>query len=69
MNSLAVSVSSIDTSCTFICSRTRFISWSTICLISSFDSLWKTITSSMRFSSSGRNTFFSSPMIRFFMSS
>ena len=38
-------------------------------LIWSLESLWKTITSSIRLSSSGRNTFFSSPMIRPFMSS
>ena len=38
-------------------------------MISSFVSLWKTITSSMRFRSSGRKTFFSSPMTRSFMSS
>ena len=38
-------------------------------LISSFVSLWKTMTSSMRFSSSGRKTFFSSPMTFVFMSS
>jgi len=31
--------------------------------------LWNTMTSSMRFRNSGRNTFFSSPMIRVFMSS
>ena len=37
--------------------------------ISSFSSLWKTMTSSMRFSSSGRKTFFSSLMTRLFMSS
>ena len=42
---------------------------STITRISSFVSLWKTITSSMRLSSSGRKTFFSSPMIRDFISS
>src|SRR5919198_599682 len=38
-------------------------------MISSFVSLWKTITSSIRFRSSGLKTFFSSPMIRSFMSS
>ena len=36
--------------------------------ISSRESLWKTITSSMRLRNSGRKTFFSSPMIRSFMS-
>ena len=38
-------------------------------VISSFVSLWKTMTSSIRLRNSGRKTFFSSPMIRFFMSS
>ena len=38
-------------------------------LISSFVSLWKTMTSSMRLRSSGRKTFLSSPMIRSFISS
>ena len=42
---------------------------STIVRISSRVSLWKTMTSSIRFSSSGRKTFFSSPMIRSFISS
>ena len=58
-----------STSCSPICSRSRFIIRSTIVMISSFVSLWKTITSSMRFSSSGRKTFLSSPMTRSFMSS
>ncbi len=40
-----------------------------ISLISSLDSLWKTMTSSIRLRNSGRKTFLSSPMIRFFMSS
>ena len=69
MKSFALSVSSIATSCTFICSRRRFISRSTICLISSFVSFWNTMISSIRFRSSGRNIFFTSPMMRFFMSS
>ena len=38
-------------------------------MISSFVSFWKTMISSIRFRSSGRKTFFTSPMIRFFMSS
>ena len=42
---------------------------STIDMISDFSSLWKTMISSIRFSSSGRNTFFSSPMTRLFISS
>ena len=42
---------------------------STIVLISSFVSLWKTMTSSMRLRNSGRKTFLSSPVTRFFMSS
>ncbi len=37
---------------------------STIVLISSFCSLWKTMTSSMRLRNSGRKTFLSSPMTR-----
>ena len=40
-----------------------------IVLISSLSSLWKTMISSMRLSSSGRNTFFSSPITRDFISS
>ena len=67
--SLAASVSSIATSCVAICSRSRFSCRSTIVRISSFSSLWKTMISSIRFSSSGRKTFFSSPMTRPFMSS
>ena len=49
--------------------RTRPIISSMISLISSRVSLWKTITSSIRFRNSGRKTFFSSPMIRSFISS
>ena len=41
----------------------------TTLVISSRVSLWKTMTSSMRLSSSGRKTFLSSPMMRFFISS
>ena len=47
----------------------RRSSSSTIVLISSLVSLWKTITSSMRLRNSGRKTFLSSPMMRPFMSS
>src|SRR3954470_17902017 len=49
--------------------RMRRSSRSTIVLISSRVSLWKTITSSMRLRNSGRKTFLSSPMMRPFMSS
>ena len=38
-------------------------------MISSFESLWKTMISSIRLSSSGRKTFFSSPITRPFISS
>jgi hypothetical protein len=62
-------VSSIETSCVLICSRSRFIRISITLLISSFVSLWKTMISSMRLSSSGRNTFFSSPITFVFISS
>ena len=59
----------IDSSRSASDSRIRLSSSSTIEVISSFVSLWKTMTSSIRLRNSGRKTFFSSPMIRFFMSS
>src|SRR5579859_7269119 len=67
--SLASSDSSSWSSRSAIDSRIRRSSSSTISLISSLASLWNTMTSSIRLRNSGRKTFLSSPMIRFFMSS
>ena len=68
-SSFAAWVSSTVAPWTAIWLCSRFILMSTIRRISLRSSLWKTMISSIRFRSSGRKTFLSSPMTRDFMSS